>query len=307
MNILFYTPVNFRCRDIESLGKKFSTEGHKVFLLSQSYEGPLHISFSQMGLYAEGSQPISGNVSTKLFKRIWQLIRFCSRHKIRLLFSHLEPTNFIAVLAQHLIKARVVIYRHHIDIANLKGFDKSFTYTLTYALAKEVIAVSEEGRQFMITQEKVEKEKITHINLSYDFSLYDRPDNDRVQSIRRKYKADILLVSAGTLSSHKRPEVSLEVVTKLVEKKVDVVLLYLGKGEESDSLKKSVIANDLQNRVFFIGYTESIMDYLFAADWLIHPSISESSCVVVKEAALAELPVMVCRGVEISSGICVMR
>jgi glycosyltransferase involved in cell wall biosynthesis len=39
------------------------------------------------------------------------------------------------------------------------------------------------------------------------------------------------------------------------------------------------------------------MDYLFAADWLIHPSISESSCVVVKEAGVAELPVMVCKGV----------
>jgi glycosyltransferase involved in cell wall biosynthesis len=34
-----------------------------------------------------------------------------------------------------------------------------------------------------------------------------------------------------------------------------------------------------------------------AADLLVHPSILESSCVVVKEAALVQLPVVVCEGI----------
>jgi glycosyltransferase involved in cell wall biosynthesis len=39
------------------------------------------------------------------------------------------------------------------------------------------------------------------------------------------------------------------------------------------------------------------MDYLTVADFLIHPSISESSCVVVKEAALVGTPVIYCKGI----------
>ena len=34
-----------------------------------------------------------------------------------------------------------------------------------------------------------------------------------------------------------------------------------------------------------------------ASDFLLHPSLLDSSCVTVKEAGLAKLPVIVCRGV----------
>jgi glycosyltransferase involved in cell wall biosynthesis len=39
------------------------------------------------------------------------------------------------------------------------------------------------------------------------------------------------------------------------------------------------------------------MDYLGACDFLIHPSVLESSCVIVKEAGLSDRPVIVCSNV----------
>jgi glycosyltransferase involved in cell wall biosynthesis len=42
---------------------------------------------------------------------------------------------------------------------------------------------------------------------------------------------------------------------------------------------------------------DNILEYMAASDFLLHPSLAESSCVVVKEAGLAQLPVIVCRGV----------
>lgn len=294
MNILFYTPVNFRCRDIESLAKQYTIEGHDVILLSTCEEGELHFSFREMGMRTYG---LNKNVHSSQLCLIVQLVSFCKRNKIDLLFSHLEPTNFTSVIAQYFISAKVIVYRHHVDLASLQGFNDSITYKLVYRLAKEVISVSQEAKRYMISIEGVSPLKVTHINLGYDFSLYKKMDLDFVNSMRVKYVGQILLVTAGSLDTHKRPHVSMEIVRQARAMGLPVTLLMIGRGPEESTLKTFANHLHIGQYVSFVGYTSMIIDYLASADWLIHPSISESSCVVVKEAALVELPVMVCKGV----------
>lgn len=295
--IVFYTPVNFRCRDIESLARKFADEGHRVMLISQCPEGALHQSFKNLGLEAEALPEIPSNAWMKTFRRAQHLIKFLREHRVDLLFSHLEPTNFISVMIQPFTSAKVIIFRHHVDIAALFGFDKTLTYRLTYRLARRIIAVSKAAKQYMIEHESVRADKITHIDLGYDFSLYGRADENAVDELKAKYPADLLLVTAGSLTNFKRPEVSIELTRLLRDSNINVKLLLLGEGPALAELEQQVDAYHLQQHVVFAGYTNQIMNYLYAADWLIHPSISEASSVIVKEAALANLPVMVCREV----------
>jgi len=49
--------------------------------------------------------------------------------------------------------------------------------------------------------------------------------------------------------------------------------------------------------VFLLGHIGNVLDYIAAADFLVHPSILESSCVAVKEAGLVEKPVIVCQSI----------
>jgi glycosyltransferase involved in cell wall biosynthesis len=63
------------------------------------------------------------------------------------------------------------------------------------------------------------------------------------------------------------------------------------------SLRKIIAENHLNSRVFMPGHIVNVTDYLASADFLLHPSISESSCVVVKEAGISKLPSIVCEGV----------
>lgn len=149
----------------------------------------------------------------------------------------------------------------------------------------------------MIEHEGIKKENITHINLGYNFSLYGSPDEKKIDEIKGRYPATLLLVTAGSLTNFKRPEVSIELTRLLRDSGVHVKLLLLGEGPEYSKLKSLVESYNLEQNVFFTGYIDQIMDYMHAADWLVHPSISEASSVVIKEAALASLPVMVCRGV----------
>jgi len=296
MNILFYTPVNFRCRDIESLAMKYIEEGHQVFLLSQCPEGDLHHSFKKIGAKVNVSLS-SGNSTLRILKQGYDLLIYCRRYQIQFLLSHLEPTNFVSVIFQFFLKAKVVIYRHHINEAKLYGFDRSLSYRLTYFLAKDVISVSAEAKKYMIKEEKVLGKKIEHINLGYDFSFYNKANPEKVNEIRSKYNSELLLITVGRLTKYKRPELVIELVRQANLSGLNVKALFLGVGEEEAQLIKLTKECLIDSRIFFIGFVSNTLDYLAAADILIHPSLLESSCVVVKEAALVELPVMVCKGV----------
>jgi glycosyltransferase involved in cell wall biosynthesis len=293
MNILFYTPVNFRCRDFESLAIRYFERGHKCILLSQCEKGAMHESLESYGIAT-----LSSNDRNKsLLKRMFNLWNICRKNHITLVFSHLEPTNFIAVISSYFFSAKLIIFRHHINEARLYGFENSYAYRLTYLLAKVIVVVSEAGRRYMIDEEKIPSHKIFHINLGYNFTLYEPPNLSEVSRIQLTYKSGMLLVFAARLTKYKRPDLVIELVREARRINLNVSVILLGTGEEHEHLKEMVNRYSLLQNVFFVGYVDNILDYLKSADMLVHPSVLESSCVVVKEASLVELPVIVCKGV----------
>lgn len=297
MNILFYTPLNTRSRDIESQSIEFEKEGHSIFLLTLSPRHILHQKFESYGHHAASTESSFTSSYITMLQRLLRFMVFCNRNRIDLVYSHLEPANFIAVLGQFLIKAKVVICRHHVDFARLSGFDHNFSYRLTYKLAKDIIVVSRLAKDYMVREEGVNEGKIHEIDLAYNFDLYGPIDRQEVQEIRRRYKAQIVLLTVGRLDPHKRPELSIQLVRQLIDMKKDVKLLILGDGALFQALQSKANELGVSDRVFFLGYVNNVLDYMAASDFLVHPSISESSCITVKEAGLADLPPIVCEGV----------
>lgn len=296
--ILFYTSIKTRVRDQESLMAEYVKQGHQVFFLNQQINKYLPKICEHLGVHYESIRVReSYPVWIKTLFHCWYLVRFSWSNSIMTVYSHLEPANFIAVLSQYFIKARVIIVRHHHDLARQVGFDKSLSYWLTYRLANHIITVSESTRHYMSIAERINSKKIQTIKLGYDFSIFDRIDQHRVDQIREPFKNSIVLLTVGRLDNYKRPQISIKVCQALNLVGIEAHLLLLGEGENEVNLKKEIALANMQNRVSFIGYVDNVQDYMKASDWLLHPSISESSCVVVKEAALVELPVMVCKGI----------
>lgn len=275
----------------------FREQGHRVISLSQAEGKFIHPFLSENGVDSF-SYVLQGNKGLLYFFRHFiYLIRFCSKNKVDIIYSHLESANFVSSLVQYFIKAKVFICRHHIDEARLQGFDKAFYYRLTYKLAKHIIVVSNRAVDYMVKSEGIPARKIHKINLAYDFDLYTATDNEEVKKLRTLNSCDLLLLSVGRLTKFKRMGLSIEILYSLVRKGVDARLIILGLGDELEKLKKDAISQGLDARISFPGYVQNVSDYLAASDYLVHPSILESSCVVVKEAGLVEKPVIVCTGV----------
>jgi glycosyltransferase involved in cell wall biosynthesis len=297
MKFLFYSPFNLRSRDTESLMLAFKKQGHTVTSLTQGTGDVIHTYLRDKGIKTYSNFLPGKQNAWYYFRQIIFLIKFCKQHRIAVVYSHLESANFVASIAQHFIRANVYICRHHIDEAALYGFDKSLAYKITYRLAKKIIVVSDQAKSYMISHEKIKPQKILHINLAYDFSLYQQPDATAVSLIRSRTSSSIILLAVCRLTIHKRPQLAVHTLDKLLKKGIDAQLILLGSGEEEKNLKNLIAELNLVDNVTMPGYVSNVPDYLAAADFLVHPSVLESSCVIVKESGLVNTPVIVCKGI----------
>ncbi len=294
--ILFYTPFDQRSRDTESLMIAFRRQGHRVISLSQASGAQIHDYLQQHDIETY-THIIDGSGWLYYFRHAAFLTSFIKKHNVQIVYSHLEPANVAASIAQYFVKAKIFLVRHHIDVAKIEGFHRSWSYRLTYSLAKHVIVVSEQARDFMMKEEKVDGDKIIHINLAYDFSIYGKPDAEKVKSIKAGFEDHVTLLSVGRFTHYKRFDVAIETLKRLREKGIKARLILLGRGDEEGKLKKLVADLGLSDLVMMPGYVSNVLDYMAACDFLVHPSLSESSCVTIKEAALVHRPVIVCKGV----------
>jgi glycosyltransferase involved in cell wall biosynthesis len=296
--ILFYSPFYRRSRDVESLMLQFKKQGHKVISLSQLPGLDINPFLKSKGIDAY-SFVVPGKVSSIYYLRhLVHFVYFCYKQKVDIVFSHLDPANFVASIGQYFIRGTVYLGRHHVDEAVLYKYHLSWTYRLTNFLAKKIIVVSQKSMTYAINEENVTPSKLMHINLAYDFSLYNSPEANNVMNLRKKYgEPALLLLTVCRLTEFKRPELSIKVLQNLLNLGIDARLVILGTGNMQNQLNLFIAENNLSEYVFLEGHVNNVLDYLAASDFLLHPSILESSCVVIKEAGIVKKPVIVCKGV----------
>ena len=99
------------------------------------------------------------------------------------------------------------------------------------------------------------------------------------------------------LTKFKRHKVAFGVFATLVKQGFDIKVIVMDEGEEKEDLTQYVNANMLQDRIVFLGYKKNILEYIAASDLLVHPSVTEASNSIVKEAAFVGTAVIVCKGV----------
>lgn len=297
MRILFYIPFTHRSRDTESLMLAFKEQGHDVISLNQIKDSLIHKFLAEKGIETH-EYPIERKSNLIFYLRhTIHFIWFCWKHKIDVVYSHLEPTSFVAVIGQFFVPARIYVCRHHEDLFALSDRDKYLTYRLTYGLARKIIVVSDSTKKYLIKHENIPVERIVEIKLGYDFSLYELPDETKIQKLRAELKADLVLITIGQLMPLKRPDISIRILDSLVKQGINAKLILLGQGSERPDLVQLTESLGLSAQVIFQGHVTNVLDFIACSTFLIHPSVSESSCVVVKEAALLQIPVIVSQGV----------
>jgi glycosyltransferase involved in cell wall biosynthesis len=275
----------------------FKKRGYQVISLSQREGVDLNPYLKSQGIPAYSHIiPREGGFLFFLRHLVF-FVQFCYVNKVDVVFSHLDSANFVASMGQYLINAKVFLCRHHVDEAALYEYHLTLSYRLTNKLSKKVIVVSEAARRYMIEHEQMRPEKLIHINLAYDFDLFQIPKAEQVKELRNQFRTRLVLITICRLTRYKRPDFSIKLVEHLRKAGVDAHVIILGSGEMREELELMVQRSGLENYVTMPGHVGNVLTYMAVADFIIHPSVLESSCVAVKEAGIMKKPVVVCSGV----------
>jgi glycosyltransferase involved in cell wall biosynthesis len=281
--------------------------GHELFVLTLTERGPLHEALEEMGIKTYSCE-FARKPSWKYFlHHIRHLVGFCKQHNIDAVWSHLQSANIIALLAQPLLKAKVIVFRHHAESAFYAEFGEQFGMQrnknevrfdkLTNRLAKKIVIPSSGVWYGMEKYEGCDMSKVLLVPYIYDFSTYQQPDLEKVKALRKEYSCGLLLIMVSRMIASKQHMPVFEVIKKLVDDGLSVKMIVMDDGPLRPQLVEFMAANNLNDHFFLTGFCEDFVNYMAAADMLIHPSVTEASNNVVKEMGLLNKSVAVCEHV----------
>lgn len=297
-NILIFFPYNQRTVEQQSVIELLQKKGHQVFLLTLLGEDFLHEFVKKMGVMATSTHTGLNLSFRNILSNAKQVIKFCRNHNIHIVFAHQQLCMLPLILAQPFIKTTNYYFRHNTD----EGY-KDFPIKLRLlnkfvnTFSRNIVAPSDIVYKFLLQEEKVPISKLLRVDYGYNFNQYEKPITHVVESIKKKYACRFLILSIARLVPSKRHIIMFDVVKKLVSQGKDVKFLCLGGGSSKKEYSEWIALNGMKNNIFLLGIMPNIFDYLSAADLLIHLSETEASNSVIKEAALAYKPVIVCNNV----------
>jgi glycosyltransferase involved in cell wall biosynthesis len=299
MNILVYTTFNSFAIDQLSVLELFVKMGHNVFFLSQSPEGDLHDKAKKIGVNVAGSKSkLKSGILFYIFNFLHFLV-FVKKHKMDIVFAHLQPSGFIAGCAARFLNYRFYYVRHNTNEHILSGNRNAFLINyLANKLSKKIICPSMAVFDYLNRVEGIDNSKLIMLKYGYNFDHYlTYKCIGNSKSIRNYFHCDLLVISIARLVHTKRHIEMFNVISLLLASGVNVKFICLGEGPLRCSLENYIRIAGLSNSVHLIGSKKNIIDYIEASDIFLHLSVSEASNSAVKEAGICSKPVIVSRTV----------
>jgi glycosyltransferase involved in cell wall biosynthesis len=153
-----------------------------------------------------------------------------------------------------------------------------------YKIAKEKNIVPN-GRVVYIKGVGVDVEKLNPANFSSDLTM----------EYKKKLgldKNDFLVIAVAELIKRKNLENIISAIKLVSDRGYCVRLLIAGDGVMEQQLRDFALANNLQNKVFFLGRRSDVPELLYCSDVLAMTSLHEGLPVAVMEAMAMEKPVV---------------
>jgi glycosyltransferase involved in cell wall biosynthesis len=307
--ILLYYPPNKRSVAIETLCKAVKDSGNELVVLTLTDKGPFHEVLEKYGIRTFAHPNSSKRIWKyfKFFKQSRFLVHFCLQNNIEVVWSHLQEANIIAVMAQPFLKAKIVMFRHHAESAFYAEFGaklrmkrsrgEAFLDKIINRFARTIVVPSSGVWYGMEKYEKCKMTKIKLVPYIYDFSTYQQPNAEKVKLLRSQYSCNLFLIMVSRMVPSKQHKIVFEIIKKLVREGLSIKMIVMDDGPLRPDLEKFISENNLGDHIIMTGFREDFVNYMDAADLLIHPSVTEASNNVVKEMGLLEKAVAVCRNV----------
>lgn len=278
------------------LGKELAARGHTVHFISSALPTRLtelneRVRFHEVEMMSYPlfeHQPYTLALATKM-------AAVAETENLDLLHVHYAiPHSISAILARESLKPKrrlpVITTLHGTDIT-LVGADRSYLPITRYGIVQSdgVTAISHYLKN--ATREIFQFDEITVVpNFVCQTDYKRRP----VAGLRRELApgGEALLVHVSNFRPVKRPVDCVEIVARVLKKKINARLVMVGDGSERTSVEHRARCLGVYDRCSFVGKQPKIVNYLSLADVLLLPSEQESFGLAALEAMACEVPVV---------------
>jgi glycosyltransferase involved in cell wall biosynthesis len=259
-----------------TLASGLKQKGHQVYLASSG--GELEDKFIQAGI-ALFKVPLKtkNEISPKIFFSFWKLKKVIREFDIDLIHSHSRTTQ---VLGDRLGRA---LAKPHIFTCH--GFFKpKISRRIFGCWGKKVIAISQQVKEHLIMDFKLDEFKVSVINNGIDTKKFG--DFSGRDNMRRKLggQTDFLVGIIARLSDVKGHIYLIQAMPKVIKIFPNTKLLIIGQGRTKNVLIKETQDLGLKDNIIFIPEAKNIIDLLAAMDVFVMPSLQEGLGLALMEA-----------------------
>lgn len=239
----------------------------------------------------------------KYFKNIWRSLGIVKDLKAEKIDVYHGLSNEIpfgikkAGIASVVTIHDLIFYRfpQYYPIIDRKIYEIKVRHACKHA--DKIIAISEQTKRDLIHYLGVEESKIEVIYQNCDKQFAEKVNTEEKDRIKKKYELpNDYLLNVGTIESRKN---ALLIVKALKELNSDIHLVIIGKKTPyTEIIEDFVLANDLQDRVYFLKNV-SFKDFpgiYQQAKIFIYPSKFEGFGIPIVEALSSGVPVIAAKG-----------
>lgn len=221
-----------------------------------------------------------------------KLIKFIKFNNIDILHTWIFTANSWGRFAGILANVPSIICSERNEEHWKKIIHKSIDYLLSLKTEK-IIANSKRVENFLINKEKINRKKIDVIYNGVDFDRFSSINKEEIRkTLTRVKKNNVVIGTIANFNPQKDYRNLLKALSYVYQKKKNISLLVIGKGNLEAEIKKHVKKLQLENIVTFLGRVKNVEDVLHTMDIFVLASEREGFANVILEAMASSLPVV---------------
>ncbi|MBE0568164.1 MAG: glycosyltransferase family 4 protein [Deltaproteobacteria bacterium] len=224
--------------------------------------------------------------------------------RLRRIMKEFRPDIVHAYFFWSIIYGRLLKLAGTVDILVENREDQGFNWGRheylwlrnTYRLADRIVCVSEAVKQAVVEKEGVEPSRIEVVNNGIDIQ---QGSSGEPEAIRRELGFDPGHLVLGMVANYNRPVKGvgnfLDAIPAIVKEMPSARFLFVGGGDEENSLRDKARALGIEPYVVFAGFKKDIRPYYEIMDISVLTSFSEGLSLTLLESMVYGIPIVATR------------
>jgi glycosyltransferase involved in cell wall biosynthesis len=238
----------------------------------------------------------------KDLKTFFLLRRIIRRENPVIVHTHTSKAGILGRLAAWIAGVPIIIQtpHGHVFYGHFGPLGSKFFLTLEKLAARmtdRLVALTEQEKLDYIKFAVAPAQKLLtiHSGVAIDSYLNTKAIGNRKKNNLRLSEDSAVIGFVGWLLPIKGPMILLKAMGRIWQNRSDVELVFVGKGELEEELKKEVLRMGACGKVKFLGWRNDIREIMPIFDVFVLPSLNEGMGRVLVEAMAAGRPIVASR------------